>query len=76
MNKTIQDIDKFHQTKQGKLIFGTVEIFLAYLIVSRAIDTGSLWQYLFFLILLVGGVNNLIRVFVSSNHGKRGSNKK
>lgn len=76
MNKTIQDIDKFHQTKRGKLIFGTTEILLAYVVVSRAIDTGSLWQYLIFLILFVGGINNLVRVFVSSKNERSGRNKR
>lgn len=61
MSKTFNRIDKFHKTNNGKLTFGVIELLVAYLLVSRAIDTGSLWQYLAFLLLFIGGFNNLIR---------------
>lgn len=78
MNKAISNIDKFHNTKKGKLIFGTVELILAYLIVSRAINTGSLWQYLAFIILFIGGLNNLIRVVfpAKAKSNAKGKSKK
>ncbi|HYF97135.1 MAG TPA: hypothetical protein VD947_03815 [Patescibacteria group bacterium] len=78
MSKTISNIDKFHNTKKGKLIFGTIELILAYVIVSRAIDTGSLWQYLAFIILFIGGLNNLIRAVIpaKAKSNAKGKSKK
>lgn len=61
MSDTINDIDKFHGTRKGKLVFAAVELILACVLVSRAIDTGSLWQYLFALLFFVGGLNNLFK---------------
>lgn len=66
-----QKIDDFHQTKKGKLVFGVIELALAYLLVSRAIHTGSLWQYFFFALLAVGGMNNLVRAFWSKPNGTK-----
>lgn len=70
MNKLVQDIDKFHQTKKGRLIFGGAELVLAYIVISRAIHTGSIWQYLLFALLLIGGANNLIKAFTLKNNVK------
>lgn len=66
MNKTISDIDKFHQTRKGKLAFGTAELVIAALAFSRAIYTGSLWEYLIGLLMLIGGLNNLVRAVLPS----------
>jgi hypothetical protein len=66
MNSTIQQIDNFHATKKVKLIFGSIEIVLAYLLFWRAFDTGSLWEYFFSLILFIGGVNNITRTVIGS----------
>ncbi len=62
MHKTIAKIDKFHQTRSGKLTFAAIEIALAYIVISQAIDTGSLWQWLAGLLLFIGGLNNLVRI--------------
>ena len=70
MNKTIENIDKFHQTRKGSIIFGLIELALAYGVVSRAIHTGSIWQYVVFAVLFVGGANNLIKAFVHNNNEK------
>lgn len=45
------------------IIAGILGIFLAYLEASRAIDTGSYWEYLFTLIILVISIRFLIRSF-------------
>lgn len=58
----IADIDKFHQSKKGKLAFAVLETVLAYIVISRAIDTGSLWQWAAGLLLFVGAINNLVRL--------------
>lgn len=62
MTDTFSNIDKFHHTRKGKLIFGVVELLLSYAIISRAIDTGSLWEWGVGLLFVIGGINNLIRV--------------
>lgn len=61
MSSTIRSIDRFHDTRKGKLIFGAIELVLAYIIVSRAIDTGSLWEWIIGLLFFIGGLNNLAR---------------
>jgi hypothetical protein len=65
MTSSITRIDKYHQTRKGKLIFGTVEILAAYGMLSLAIDSGSLWQYGLAMLLFIGGVNNLARAAFS-----------
>lgn len=61
MGRTISDIDKFHKTRKGKLVFGVSELIIAYLFVSLAIDSGSLWQYTAAILMFIGGLNNLVR---------------
>lgn len=70
MKKVISDMDRFHQTRYGKLAFGVIELLLAYIFVSRAIDTGSLWQYVVAILLLIGGLNNLVRSVVFGSRKK------
>ncbi len=60
--KTILKFDKWKNTKQGYAIFAILELVMAYAIGSRALDTGSWWQYAFPLLLLVGGLQNLVRL--------------
>jgi predicted acyltransferase len=50
------------------LIFGLAEIALAYLFASLAIDSGSLWEYAAAIILLAGGMQNLVKIFRASKH--------
>jgi len=51
----------FSKTKQGLILQAAVSLALSYAFISRAIDTGSLWQYLVGLILLVMTFKFLIR---------------
>ncbi|MBW3569229.1 hypothetical protein KY385_03825 [Candidatus Parcubacteria bacterium] len=67
MTGRISQIDNYHQTKKGKLVFGAAELLVAYLIISRAIDTGSLWQYGLALLFFIGGANNLAKAALGSN---------
>lgn len=60
MTAFVNSLDKLHRTKRGKLIFGAIEFILAYIFATLAIDSGSIWQYFLAVILLIGGVNNLI----------------
>jgi hypothetical protein len=61
MSSTVASIDKFHNTPKGKLIFGAVEWIVSYMIISRAIDTGSLWEWTLGILLFIGGLTNLVR---------------
>lgn len=70
----IDQIDKFHQTRRGRITFGLIELLVAYILVSLAIDSGSIWQYIAAIILIVGAINNLIRAFARSGvktYGKK-----
>jgi hypothetical protein len=64
---TVQSLDKWHKTRQGHLVFGLVELVVAYGFASWAIDTGSLWQYALAIILAFGGIRNLVYIFFHPN---------
>ena len=68
-------LDKFHKTKVGFLVFGFVELAIAYGFASLSIDRGNLWWYLLALIFLVGGLQNLTRLIKSLIHGTNKSAK-
>lgn len=70
MSNTAQKMDKFHDTRQGKFVFGLVELVAAYLFTSLAIDSGAIWQYVLAIIFLVGGVRNVVNAFRVHNHVK------
>jgi hypothetical protein len=57
----IDKIDRWHQTKKGLITFGLVELAVAYLLTSKAIDNGSLIVYALAIIVFFGSLNNLIR---------------
>jgi len=59
---SVQTLDKFHRTRVGYLVFGLVELGLAYLVASLAIDSGSLWEWALAFILLFGCLQNLARI--------------
>lgn len=61
MAKLVTNIDKFHDTRKGKLTFGVVELVLAAVVMTRAIDTGSIWEWIIGLLFFIGGLNNLVR---------------
>ena len=66
----LSKLDRWHKTKLGLLIFGLVELALAYGFISLAFDHGNLLYYLFFLIFFVGALQNLIRLISVLTHGK------
>lgn len=67
----MEAINKWHKSRQGHLIFGIVELVLAYGFASWAVDSGSLWQYALAFIFLFGGLRNLFRIFGNSNNGHK-----
>jgi hypothetical protein len=73
-NSKIDQIDAFHKTLKGRILFGLAELMAAYLFVSLAIDSGSLWHYGLAILFAIGGLNNLVRVFTTG--GIRSDGKK
>lgn len=62
MHKALKQLEAWHQTKRGLVFFGLLELVLAYLVGSNAINTGSWAQYAITLLLLVGGLHNFIKL--------------
>jgi hypothetical protein len=58
----LKQLDKFHRTRTGYLVFGLVELGFAYLFGSLAINSGSLWQWTLTLILGIGILQNFARL--------------
>ena len=58
----LKQLDKFHRTRTGYLVFGLVELGLAYLFFSLAVNSGSLWQWTLTMILLVGVAQNAVHL--------------
>ncbi len=63
--------DRWHQTKPGLLIFGLIELAIAYGFASLAIDRGNFWWYLLTLIFLVGALQNLFKLIGKMINGGR-----
>jgi hypothetical protein len=66
----MRKLAQWHQTKLGLLVFGVIELAVAYGFASLAIDRGNLLYYLLAFILLVGSLQNLFRLVRSLMHGK------
>lgn len=67
----VSKLHKWHQTKRGLLIFGLIELLAAYLIGSRAIDTGSLIEYFLTFVFLIGALHNFSRLIGTFIHGSK-----
>jgi hypothetical protein len=66
-----KQLDRWHKTRVGLFIFAIIELALAYMFVSLAIDKGSFLYYLLTLIFLVGGLQNIFKLIGTFFHGKR-----
>lgn len=67
----IKQLDRWHHTKLGLLVFGLVELALAYGLASAAIDRGQLIFYTLALILLFGALKNFFKLIGSVINGPR-----
>ncbi len=66
----LDKLDKFHKTRTGYAVFALIELALAYLFISWAIDSGNLLDYLLALIFTVGFLQNFVKLigtFVRGN---------
>ena len=67
----MKKLDDFHKTKIGFLVFGLVELVIAYGFASLSIDRGNLWWYLLTLIFLIGFIQNFIKLIKKIIHGNK-----
>lgn len=67
----ISKLDAWHKTKIGLLIFAVLELGIAYVFVSLAIDKGNFLYYLLTLIFLFGGLQNLVKLIGKIVNGKK-----
>lgn len=67
----IKQLDKFHHTKPGYLVFGLVELAIAYGFFSLSVDRGNLWWYLLTLVFLVGALRNIFSFIGAFFRGRR-----
>ena len=59
--ENLAKFDKWHKSKPGLLIFGVIELAVAYGFASLSIDRGNFFWYLLTLIFLIGGLQNLFK---------------
>jgi hypothetical protein len=68
----IKQLDKFHKTKTGLLVFCLIELLATYGFASLAIDRGNLWWYLLTLVFLVGSLKNFFKLIGKIfQHGRK-----
>lgn len=67
----IKQLDKWHRTKPGLLVFALVELALAYGFVSLSIDRGNFLWYLLTLIFFIGFLQNFIKLIGRVFHVSR-----
>jgi hypothetical protein len=58
----LKKLDAFHKTKAGYLVFGLVELALAYLFFRLAANSGSLWEWALALLFFIGVLQNFGRL--------------
>jgi hypothetical protein len=67
----MKQIERWHKTRTGWLVFGLVELAIADGFMSLSIDRGNLMYYLLTLIFLVGALQNLFKLIGSFKRGKK-----
>ncbi len=67
-----QKLEQWHQTKLGLAVFGLVELGLAYINASQALDSGSLLRWFIAIVLFIGAMVNFVK-FIGKvvGHDKR-----
>ena len=58
----MQQLVKWHQTKTGLAVFGVIELAVAYVFASLAIDRGSWWWYTLTLVSLIGALQDFVKL--------------
>ena len=65
----IKALHKWHQTKLGLLVFGIVELAVAYGWASLAIDRGNFLCYALALVFFIGALQNFFKLIGKLIHG-------
>lgn len=60
----LRKLDKWHKRKQGLFVFGVIEGALGYIFASLALNSGSLLQWFFAIVLLFGSVQNFVKLVI------------
>jgi hypothetical protein len=71
----LNKLDRFHKTKLGYGLFALVELALAYLFISWAIDDGNWIDYLLALVFTVGFLQNLIKLIGKFFNGNKSTSR-
>ena len=71
----LKQLDAWHKTKHGYLAFGVLELLLAYIVGSFAINNGSLLFYAGTIVLLWGSVSNFVKFAKAHKHPKHASHR-
>jgi hypothetical protein len=58
----IKQLDKWHETKLGLLVFALIELAITYVFFSLSIDRGNFWWYLLTLVFFLGFLQNLLKL--------------
>jgi len=64
----LAQLNTFHKTRIGYLVFGLIELGLSYLFLSLAINSGSLWQWGLAIILFIGFAQNIVKFITKVLH--------
>ena len=64
-------LDTWHQTRPGLLVFGVVELLIAYGFLGLSIDRGSPWWYVLTLLFTIGFVQNFVKLMGTYLSGKK-----
>jgi hypothetical protein len=66
-----EKLDAFHQTRTGYAVFAVIELALAYVFISWAIDGGSWFDYGLALIFTIGFLQNFIKLVGTFFRGRQ-----
>jgi hypothetical protein len=67
----VDKLDAWHKKKLGLLVFTVLELVIAYLFVSLAIDKGNFLYYLLTLAFLFGSLQNFFKLIGKLAHEKK-----
>lgn len=59
--RSLSKVHAWKQSRTGLLITGTLELVLAYIFGSLALDSGSFWHYLLALVFFIGAVQSFFK---------------
>jgi hypothetical protein len=55
-------LNSFHKTRQGYAVFCALELIVAYIFASIAVDTANMWAYLATIVLSIGAIINFVNL--------------